>query len=877
MAMPQGASLMASPDYMLGTTRSMVTMMQFNEQTQDYHNSLAGLQEDTPQYRAAIEACHQRGAERCVKVASMHRGLYVKAAQFIASIRGGTGDRGVPRHYSEALSVFTDHAPHKPVAEVAHVLKECMNLGDWPERPLDETCALKWIQHEPIASASLAQVHRATLPDGTGVCVKVQYPQLRREMASDFAVFKTMGSQIKQMSDGYDLMWVVEDFEKNLERELDFELEAASAEETAEQLAHLAPYVYVPKIYKSLSSSRVITMEYCDGLAKVNDPVGLRELGLDVTECADLICNTFAEMIFLHGRVHADPHAGNIYFRALDGGYGIRRPQLVVLDHGLYFDLGENDVRLHLCKYWKACCSQDSTTMAAIGQRFAGALHRFLPLILSPWFVFGGKGVSLGDIVAASKGQLPDTIRLRDVADFVVATRAGGANLVGLLHSLGYTRGLLEALNYPESRRISVMLKYAIMGDTTDPPSVPKDLTLGERTWIRYRVTRTGGQIWVLSLFARPVVFVTQVISWEYRQLKAQLRALQARLGRTALYIRVQTVSVANSPRTRVIMIAGSGAAFALSIIGAFVGFAGGATAGGAAGCVPALVTGGLSVPAGAVFGGSMGACTGAAAGAVLGLVGGGTVGGVAFTYRDPIRSGAAKTKARMRSVADATRSKVSRVTVAVNAAICNHKLQSAAASAAGGAAAAGVGLGAAGLVAGVAVGAACGVVPAFFTFGLSIPFGAVVGGGAGLFAGATAGGAAGFVGGGAVAYTVYAIRGACSLLPSDCAAPAPAPALEVPEAQAPPAPTGCNSAKLQHQLASEDSTPAASPNVEVAGANLLANLSEESKNAVKAEGDDLDADDVDVDVDDVDVDMVDACTSGACGSGGGATAAATA
>ena len=53
---------------------------------------------------------------------------------------------------------------------------------------------------------------------------------------------------------------------------------------------------------------------------QANDPQGLRDAGLDVAECAQLICDTFAEMIFVHGRVHADPHAGNIYFKAPCGG-----------------------------------------------------------------------------------------------------------------------------------------------------------------------------------------------------------------------------------------------------------------------------------------------------------------------------------------------------------------------------------------------------------------------------------------------------------------------------------------------------------------------------------------------------------------------------
>eukprot|EP00416_Gambierdiscus_australes_P040247 CAMPEP_0171113548 /NCGR_PEP_ID=MMETSP0766_2-20121228/82788_1 /TAXON_ID=439317 /ORGANISM="Gambierdiscus australes, Strain CAWD 149" /LENGTH=532 /DNA_ID=CAMNT_0011575765 /DNA_START=1 /DNA_END=1599 /DNA_ORIENTATION=- len=495
---------MPMPDFMLGTSRSMVTMMQFGEQKKDYTDSLANLEVGTEAYRAAIELCHERGAKRCVAVANMHRGIYVKAAQFIASIRGGTGDRGIPRAYTEALSVFTDRAPHQPVVKVAEVIKGAMKVGDWPKVELGEDSDLRSIEIEPIAAASLAQVHRAVLQDGSKVAVKVQYPELRKEMASDFAVFKTMGAQIREMSGGYDLMWVVEDFEKNLSRELDFELEAENAERTASQLAHLAPWVHVPRVHRRLSTKQVLTLDYCDGLLRADNPAGLVRAGLNVDECALLLCEVFAEMIFVHGRVHADPHAGNIYFRAIDSG-GSMRPQLVILDHGLYFDLAEKDVRLFFCKYWMACCSKDRHGINSIGERFAGALRRFLPLILSPWFIFGSSEVSLSEVLSASKGHLPESIRLQDVANFVVATRQGGANLIGLLHSLGYTRGILESLGFSEARRVRMMLKYAVLGNTSCPPPVPPPLTLFQWVWVHGRVALLSGHIFLLTPLVWPL------------------------------------------------------------------------------------------------------------------------------------------------------------------------------------------------------------------------------------------------------------------------------------------------------------------------------------------------------------------------------------
>jgi len=492
-----------APDLMLGMTRSMFAMAQFNEQKQDYIDSLAGLDESSEAYDTEIEACHRRGAERCAKVAEMQRGLYVKAAQFIASLRGGTGDRGIPAAYIEALAVFTDQAPSKSAAEIAEVLAEALDIGDWPAEDFgNEPTALRSMEREPIASASLAQVHRAVLRDGSKVAIKVQYPELRKEMASDFAVFKQMGAQIQQIAQGYDLMWLVEDFEKYLSRELDFRLEADSAEHTAAQLRHLSPQVFIPKVYREHSSQRVLTMELCEDLLRADDPEGLRRAGLDPLQCAQLICDTFAEMIFIHGRVHADPHAGNIYLRAIDGGSeeGRKRPQLVILDHGLYHDLSDSDARLDFCRYWQACCAKDSVTMKQVGQRFAGELHRILPLVLSPWFVFGS-GASISEVAAAAEGRLPDTVRLRDITDFIVASRNGGANITGLLHSLGYTRGLLQALGFPEAQRVEAMLRFAVLG-LRPAREVPSGLSLSEKAWVKYRVALLSGQIHMLAPLA---------------------------------------------------------------------------------------------------------------------------------------------------------------------------------------------------------------------------------------------------------------------------------------------------------------------------------------------------------------------------------------
>jgi len=511
-----GVILLGKEDPMLGMTRSMVSMQTFQEAKADYEDVFAKFEAGTSQYDDALRLCHERNAKKAASIVRVQRGLYVKAAQFVCSLKGGTGDTGIPFQYTDALREFMDHAPNKPIKEMATVVKECMNLGDWPDAALAGETDLLEIDDLPIASASLAQVHRGVARRGNRkVAVKIQYPQLQKEMASDFAVFRTMASTMKP--GGYDLMWIVADMEKYIARELDFELEAQNAMTTSQTLRHRAPVVFVPEVMTELSSKMVLTMEFCDDLIKADDANGLRAAGLDPVECAQLLCDTFAEMTFIHGRVHADPHAGNVHFRVLEdrplfgehnerGKIGRKRPQLVILDHGLYHNLHENDVRSHFCKYWRACCSKDGATMQKIGERFAGPLHRFLPLILSPYFVFGGSGATLSEIISASKGQLPSTVSLKDVADFIVATRDGGANLIGLVHSLGYTRGLLNALGFPEEKRISSMLNFATLGDAPDPVPMPCELSRVQSFWKRWHMFCLCSHIRILAPICAPLI-----------------------------------------------------------------------------------------------------------------------------------------------------------------------------------------------------------------------------------------------------------------------------------------------------------------------------------------------------------------------------------
>jgi aarF domain-containing kinase len=469
--------------------RAMIAMQLFESAKKRY----AALDETSPDYATQLERTHRETAAECLKLAQTKGGIYNKAAQFVASLQGGAGDAGIPKAYVETLAVLTDKAPFHPF----DVMDECFA----EEFGVSATEAFASVDEVPIAAASLAQVHRAVTKDGTEVAVKMQYPWLRRHLASDFAVFDMFAQQIKP--GGFDLSWVVKDFQVALTAELDFEGEARNAERCAEDLKHRAD-VLVPDVIRAFTSTRVLTTRFVPNMTRCNDPGELAAAGFSPRRVGAAIASVFAEMTFVHGHVHGDPHAGNVYViprerrRSDDGddesmtetthdasytlkGRNPKRfsrhdaasrhdggvpPTIVLLDHGLYHDISD-DLRADFCELVRASVNRDAFTARKMSIRFcgeSGGLFRFFPLVLSPWFVFSSD-VTAADLQAARKGALPPNTNLEDIGKFLVSLHdEGGTNMLGVLHSLGYTRGILNDLKFPEHLRLRAFAKFATLG-----------------------------------------------------------------------------------------------------------------------------------------------------------------------------------------------------------------------------------------------------------------------------------------------------------------------------------------------------------------------------------------------------------------------------
>ena len=260
---------------------------------------------------------HRRSAELIYRTALHLEGWLVKACQFI----GSRADI-LPPEYIEVLSRLHDRVPPRPFAVMRQRLEE--ELG----KPLEAVFAS--FSPEPIAAASLAQVHEASLLDGRHVAVKVQYPDIAALVDLDLRNISFFVEWLARLEPRYDFRFILKELRRYIPLELDFVHEGHSAETVARNFASRGTDAVVPRIYWEYTTPRLLVMEFMEGI-KVTEVVALREAGIDTRMVAQKLTETYLQQILLDGLFHADPHPGNLLVQP--------GPRLVFLDFGLTKDL----------------------------------------------------------------------------------------------------------------------------------------------------------------------------------------------------------------------------------------------------------------------------------------------------------------------------------------------------------------------------------------------------------------------------------------------------------------------------------------------------------------------------------------------------------
>ncbi len=269
---------------------------------------------------ARSTAWRERSAQRLADTLGVLRGAFVKVAQFAAH-----RPDVVPAAAARALARLRDEVPPLRFEIVRDTVEA--ELG----APLGRLFAE--FDTAPLGAASVAQVHRARLPGGAEVAVKVQHPWLARALPADLAIVRALLALAARLGGlrAVDRVRIFDEFAAGLREELDFGREAATAREIAENLAQDAQIV-VPRIVDSHSSPRVLTMALVPAV-RISDAAGLARLRVAPRAVVEIVARAYAKQIFVDGLFHADPHPGNLF--VIDEPGAAEHPRVLFVDFGL--------------------------------------------------------------------------------------------------------------------------------------------------------------------------------------------------------------------------------------------------------------------------------------------------------------------------------------------------------------------------------------------------------------------------------------------------------------------------------------------------------------------------------------------------------------
>ncbi|ARP42765.1 ABC1 kinase family protein [Geobacillus thermodenitrificans] len=271
----------------------------------------------------------------------------------------------IPRYIICELEKLQDQVPPFPFPEVRRIVET--ELGG----PLEEL--FRSFDEIPLAAASLGQVHRAVLPSGQAVVVKIQRPHIAARIETDLDILQDLAVLAERRLDwaaSYRLTEIVDELAKSLRQELDYTIEARHAETFANQFAD-DPSVYVPGVFWEYTTKLVLTMEYVEGV-KLGEIERLKESGHSLKTLAERLTVSMLKQMFEHGFFHGDPHPGNVFV--------LPDEMLAFIDFGLMGRLRPN-VKHHL----------SSLIIALMRQNTDGVLNAIYGLGLVPAEVDEGK------------------------------------------------------------------------------------------------------------------------------------------------------------------------------------------------------------------------------------------------------------------------------------------------------------------------------------------------------------------------------------------------------------------------------------------------------------------------------------------------------
>ena len=382
-----------------------------------------------------FETAHKKNARRLARGFSTLRGVFIKMGQVL----GVTGTF-LPAAFSEALEDLQDKVPPRPFEEIEGRLREAFGA--------DPLARFGSFEREPIAAASLAQVHRATSRDGRPIAVKVLYPNIERLIASDLAVMRSVLPVIRLLVPIARVERILDQLAAMLARETDYTHERQNMERLRGIFATREDVV-VPAVFPELTQGGVLSMSFEEGL-KVNDVEGQRASGIEPEAIGKLLVECYFEMLLRQRVFHADPHPGN--FLVHPG------PTLVILDFGAV---------------------EEVTPSLAEGMTMVvkGVLTRSDELVLSGVERMGFVSAT-GDreLLKAVGHEYLKVLSGTKIADFSRLDREAMEKLSGFRQVRGRLRAVMKSVEYPDGyfyvERTLIML-FGLVGHLAPRQGLP--------------------------------------------------------------------------------------------------------------------------------------------------------------------------------------------------------------------------------------------------------------------------------------------------------------------------------------------------------------------------------------------------------------------
>ncbi|MEX0746201.1 MAG: AarF/ABC1/UbiB kinase family protein, partial [Phycisphaeraceae bacterium] len=268
------------------------------------------------------DAAQQAQAEELADDLEALGPTFVKLGQVLAS----RADL-LPLPYLKALSRLQDEVEPFAYGEVERIVAEA--LGASPHE------LFATFDVEPMAAASLGQAHRATLPDGRRVVVKVQRPGVREQVETDLAALHQIARWIdghSEFGQRYQFLQTIRQFRRSLMHELDYTREADNLRTLRRNLADFNAIV-VPEPIDNLTTPSVLTMQYVDGV-RITDVSSAQRRQIDGLKLVDTLFHAYLKQVLQDGFFHADPHPGNVLLT--------RRGQVGILDLGMIGQVDED-------------------------------------------------------------------------------------------------------------------------------------------------------------------------------------------------------------------------------------------------------------------------------------------------------------------------------------------------------------------------------------------------------------------------------------------------------------------------------------------------------------------------------------------------------